>query len=448
MDLSSWDIAQRYVLGCLLLWPEETSGEVFARAKPQHFGDAAMRHLFEAARGLWEQNRPIDAVTVLGAAGGKETEALIRRCITGTATPNNLSAWLDQMASCARTSAMQEDALRILNAKEESEALAAYEHIGETLRGVGSVRHVSLAGMISSYLDRMQDGTPPDYLKFGINKLDEEIAVSLGMFVVLGADSSTGKTALALQFAYSMAAAGKRVGFFSLETPQDSLEDRLMAERQVAGIRLPQSKKKALNQLDFEAAGQAGMRADNIPLHFFFDATTLQDLRAQILQWKLDVIFVDYVQLLDAPGEERWNIVSNISMGLHRMAQQLRVTVVGLSQITPPGKGARVQITKDDLRESRQLKHDADVILLLSRATEEDDPPEARVLEVAKNKDGRCPKMMLTFEPETMTFSYHKSVQAIISEGKAVKQKASIKKEKIDFEELPMSDLPDIPFSS
>jgi len=445
VDLSSWDLAQRYVLGCLLLWPEETSGEIFQRAKPQHFGDAALRHLFEAARGLWEQNKPIDAVTVLGAAGGKETEALIRRCITETATPNNLSAWLDQMASCARISAMQVDALRIMNAKTETEALAAYEHIGETLRGVGSVRHVSLAEMVSSYLDRMQDGTPPDYLKFGIDKLDDQIAVSLGMFVVIGADSSAGKTALALQFAYSMAAAGKRVGFFSLETPQDSLEDRLMAERQFAGIRLPQSKKKELHPYDFENAARAGMKADSIPLHFFFDATSISDLRAQILRWKLDVIFVDYVQLLDAPGEERWNIVSNISMGLHRLAQQLKVTVVGLSQITPPGKGVRVQITKDDLRESRQLKHDADVILLLSRATGEDDPPEARVLEVAKNKDGRCPKMMLNFEAEQMTFSYYQSVRAVRSEGKAVKAQATVKKDKSGFEELPQGE-EDLPF--
>ena len=115
----------------------------------------------------------------------------------------------------------------------------------------------------------------------------------------------------------------------------------------------------------------------------------LQAIRARTLMRKFDVIFIDYVQLIDAPGQERWDIVTGISMSLHRMAQQLGVTVVGLSQITPAQKGGKQAPTKDDLRESRQLKQDADFILLLYPDTDEEAPPNTRILEIAKNKDGR-----------------------------------------------------------
>ena len=77
------------------------------------------------------------------------------------------------------------------------------------------------------------------------------------------------------------------------------------------------------------------MKSDGVPLRIIRKADSLERIRAVTLRRRLQVVFIDYVQLIDAPGRERWDIVTNISMGLHRMAQQLGVTVIGLSQITP-----------------------------------------------------------------------------------------------------------------
>jgi replicative DNA helicase len=64
----------------------------------------------------------------------------------------------------------------------------------------------------------------------------------------------------------------------------------------------------------------------------------------------------------------------------------------------------------DDLRESRQLKHDADAILILERC---DEFPEGRTLTIAKNKDGKRNKgMKLAFDPEHMSFRYYKRVDS------------------------------------
>lgn len=422
MALSAWTEAQRTVIGSLMLEPDITAGEIFQRARPEHFGDAALRHVFEAARKLWEDNRPIDPVTVAAACGTEDYSKLIATCMQATPSAMNFRAWLEICQSSARLSALQTEAMKIVSAEvTEESAMAAYERMGEMLRGTEDVEDLSLTELIGDYLDRMRNSTPPDYLHWGMPKLDQTLAVSPGTFVILAADSSVGKTALALQFAYHMATTGKRVGFFSIETGKESLADRLMAERQVAGIPLPVTKKKALAEDDFRRAGDAGMRSDGIPLRIIRKADTLTAIRSRTLMRKFDVIFIDYVQLIDAPGEERWNIVTDISIGLHRMAQQLGVTVIGLSQITPADKKTRQAPTKDDLRESRQLKHDAEAILILSLSQDPDDPANTRILDVAKNKDGQCGKFKLRFEPQHMTFTELVTLDSLRAEGNAVK---------------------------
>lgn len=424
MALTAWAEAQRAVIGSLMLDPELTSGEIFQGAQSAHFGDPALRHIFEAARGLWEANRPIDPVTVAAACGTDDFGKLIAECMQSMPTAVNFRAWLDICRSRARIAALQAEAMKIVSAEvTEDGAMAAYERMGELLRGTEDVEDLTLTELIGNYLDRMQDSTPPNYLSWGMGKLDEVLAVSPGKFVILAADSSVGKTALALQFAYHIASTGKRVGFFSIETDKESLADRLMAERQLAGIPLPSTKAKNLTEDDFRRAGEAGMKSDKVPLRIIRKADTLPAIRARTLMRKFEVIFVDYVQLIDAPGQERWDIVTGISMSLHRMAQQLGVTIVGLSQITPAAKGTKQAPTKDDLRESRQLKQDADVIMILSPSTEDDDPPNTRILDVAKNKDGRCGKIKLRFEAPHMTFTELITMQGLRAEGYAIKNK-------------------------
>ena len=437
MDLTAWKRAQESVIGALLIDPDYSAGLIFQSAKASHFGETELRHVFEAARELWNENRQLDAVTILDRAGS-EYEQLLRDCMINTPTARNLPAWLEICQDSARLTAMQAEALAIVNADRADDAAAAWERMGTMLQDADQGEDLSLGELIGDYCDRMQDKRPVRYLNWGIESLDRDLYVSGGQFGVIAADSSVGKTALALQFAYHMAADGHRVGFFSLETPKENLEDRLLAQYQVAGIPLPSTKRKKLTDEDLRAAGEAGMRSDQIYLRILRNYETLERIRAKTIQRRFDVIFIDYVQLIDAPGRERWDIVTNISMGLHRMAQQLGITVIGLSQITPAVKGQKAP-TKDDLRESRQLKQDADFILLLYPDTEEGVPPTARVLEIAKNKDGRCARLRMDFEPEHMTFKYHaKTMPELWSEGRAVKNLQKVKKPKAgELVELP-----------
>lgn len=448
MDLNAWKDAQRAVIGCLLV-DSRRAGEIMAAAKPEQFGEPELRHLFEAARDLWLDSRPIDPITLLDAAGEAYRE-LLAACIQETPTTANLSAWLEILRSSARLAAMQGAAAEILAASSAEDAAAAWDRVGEQLQDSEDVEDLSWGELVSDYLDRMSDKTPPRYLSWGIEQLDRIIQVSRGKFVVIGADSSVGKTALALQFAYHMASRGLRVGFFSLETDKESLTDRLMAEKQVAGINLPRSKAKALSTEDLSRAAKAGARSDDVFLRVIRKASTIEQIRSRTLQRRFDVIFIDYLQLIDAPGRERWEIVTQISMRLHRMAQQLGVVVVGLSQLTPPDKNAKRAPSKDDLRESRQLKHDADVILLLSLGT--DGEREWRELQIAKNKDGRLGRMRLDFDAEHMSFAYMETPKPnpYSEAGKHAKRMQRVHLEQYEqgsvFEELGPGEGGEIPF--
>ena len=444
MDLNAWEKAQRSVIGSLLIDPDQTAGLIFQTARASFFNDAAIRHVYDSALGLWSENRPIDAVTLQHRAGDEYRDLLVQ-CMTETPTAANLEAYMDICREASRITAMQTEAMAIISAESEASATAAWERMGAMLQDADQGEDLTISELIGDYLDRIQDKTPVRYLSWGIESLDKALYVSAGQFGVIAADSSVGKTALALQFAYHMAATGLRVGFFSLETPKESLTDRLMAEYQIAGIPLPISKRKALSEDDFRKAYEAGMKNSDTQLRILRKYETLEQIRAKTIQRRFDVIFIDYVQLINAPGRERWDIVTNISMNLHRMAQQLGVTVIGLSQVTPAVKGQKTP-TKDDLRESRQLKQDADFILLLYPNTDDDAGPNERVLEIAKNKDGRCARLMLDFKPEYMTFVYHvPNVNEMRSEARAAKEvRRSKKPEEPQFVELPggKEDLP------
>ena len=398
----AWKAAQMSVIGALLIWPDDLSGKIFHSAMASYFGEPALRHLFEAAHGLWIEQKPIDPVTVLHAAGDAHEETAAA-CMQAVPTRANVDEYLRILRDEARLYQIRLAASELQWVKNEEEALAAYEKMGQLLRETDTIEDVSWEEMVGHYLDRMNDPSPPNYLTWGIPQLDETLCVSPGDFCVLAADSSVGKTALALQFAYHMAYMGKRTLFFSLETPKEKLEDRLMAEKQVAAIPMLHTKKKALTSDDYLRAGDTGMKAGKVPLRVIRRAETLPQIQNRIIMHNADVVFIDYLQIIRHKASSRFETVTEISLELHRMANRLGVTIVALSQVTPPESG---EITIQDLRESGQIKNDAEIILLMMK---DKTFPGARKLKIGKDKDGATNKsLLLSFDPQHMTFSYAK----------------------------------------
>ena len=404
--LETWRYAQRGVIGSMLV-DARCCGTVFDRAREDFFESSACLNIFKAARSLWQNRQPVDPVTVLHALGSDAYADLLADIMLRTPSAANVEAYLDVCEEQSRMNAIHLCGMSLRVAETVDEAMQAYEQLGRTLRGLDRIEDVSLTDCISEYIDRMSDPTPPAYLTWGIPQLDALVDVSPGDFVILAAESSAGKTALALQFAYSQAAAGKRVGFFSLETRRQRLTDRLMAEPQVAGIELPRTKHKKLSPKDYERAASAGIRSDDQCLRLIRNAYTVEQIRMRTVMHGFEVIYIDYLQLIDMKGSGRTEIVTNISIARHRLAMELGVTVVALSQVSFPDKHTRKTINRYDLRESSQLLHDAEIIMILNVAA-----PDARTLTIDKFKDGDPAIMSLSFDARHMSFGYQRPPNA------------------------------------
>lgn len=397
-----YEEAQASVIGALLIDPEAVIGTVMRAVGPEDF-TGEYRSVFEAIRDIWSEGARIDPVVALSRLGDGYRDFL-RQCMTETVTCANTEAHCQIVKEQAALLRLRGFGVQLMGAADAEEARAILEDAQRLMAAKQGLRGRPIHELMTEFVTWISDPTPPDYLPWGIRQLEEDgLQAEKGDFILIGADSSVGKTALAVQLAWEQASRGKRVGFFSLETNALKLTRRLVAQR----ARIPMSalKTKSVNDNQVRDLVAFGSASGKVPL-LLYDAAGcgVADLRAAAAADRLDVLYVDYVQLLSAPGEKRWEIVTAISMGLHTMAQQLGVTVVGLSQITPPDKKSRGKPDKDDLRESKQLKQDSDIILMMALADPEN-PDSLRWLRTEKNKDGPHPSVCLRFDPEHMDFT-------------------------------------------
>ena len=395
------------VLGSMLLDPR-TVPVLLQLLTEDDFPDESARAFFFAFRSLFLERAPIDPVSVverIARHGYEERAALLMRL---TPTAANCEAYARMLRDRRQLRQIQEACMEIVDTKTDLErAKEILAQAAALLVENQRERDLSYGELISELLDRQQDKTPPDCFDWGIPALDEKLVnVGPGSFVILAADSSVGKTALALQFALSIARK-KRVGFFSYETTLAAASDRLVSND--ADVSFLRTKQKTLTSEEIARIVQAGIRSDKVDLRVMETATyTVDKIRAKTIARRFEVIFVDYLQLVPTSKKERYEAVTEVSIGLHALAQELGVTVVGLSQVTVPEKdkhGDRRYISKDDLRESRQLKQDADAILIMDLADPKDQDSD-RVLQIAKNRDGNLANLALRFDPYRMRFSY------------------------------------------
>lgn len=223
-----------------------------------------------------------------------------------------------------------------------------------------------------------------------------------GELIYLGGRPGTGKSALALGIAKHAAERGTSVLVANVEMKNRMSAQRLLAQdsRVPAGV----IKRGTFSTDQWTAFQAAVQRLSRLPLWFTDESYTLEQIAAIAGQaTDLGLIVVDYLQLLKAsPGtRERRHQVEELSKGLQRLAHTHTVPVLALSSLSRPAHGSRPSLAS--LRESGELEHDADTVLLLHR--EEDDQTGRTELIVAKARSGRVGTIDLFFHGETQTFA-------------------------------------------
>lgn len=406
--------AQVAVLGSMLI-DSDCVADVLAAVNAEMFTAPAYRTVYLAIRALFQAARPVDPVTVdaqLRETAGADYSETLRQMMEVTPTSANVMAYVDVLRRDSVVYRLQE----IGRALVETQELAACEELMAKANAAMSAKSgVEVWGareIWDSFVRRHGDKGEAEHLDWGFGFVNERVFAELGDYCVLGGYSSAGKTCLALAMALAMAKK-HRVGFFSYETSLDKLADRILCAR--AMVDFDRIKKNTLDDKAWEELGYAANKLSEAGLEIMqTSGFTVADIQSLALSRHYDVVFIDYLQLIEPDSKKGWSRpeeVGAISRGLQQLAHNHGVTVVALSQLTPDAGGKKNEApTMYSLRESKQITQDADVIFLLY-LEEAEFRNSRRVLKCDKNKDAQAgwyKKMVFrgsvqTFEPEGMT---------------------------------------------
>lgn len=390
---------QTVFIGGLTLCKRDVATEVMVEVDDSDFETKELQEAFNAIKGYWELRGYVDVVDLRETH--KNVADLIVECSKAceaecvVLSRERMGEWAKRIKENAALRRFQSLAV------ESASALTTYDDLSEIYQQMGEAMSLkaeeedawTYEDVLNDYVLHMNE--KPVYIKTGLERLDEALHISPGDFIIIGGRPSTGKTALSLQIAASMAKQNYTVYYFSLETSKRKLGARLMANQIYCPLDTVKNKAVSLNEIDGQAKNM------KMPLYIRSAAgKNVAWMKAQALRKKAQVIFVDYLQLIHETGaKDRYAAITAISIALHELAQTTGIVVVALAQLNRNPSKPGATPTNSDLRESGQIEQDADAIILLSG-----DNPDKYLFRLSKNKEGEIGDLPITFNKQIQRF--------------------------------------------
>ena len=426
--------AERSILGAILL-DNLAYNQAAEHLRPEDFSLDSHRRIYSRMIDLAESSRPIDIITLIEELErNKELQAIgdtayVSSLLDGVPDRPSIEHYVKIVrdkallrglihaanAAIARATEQSEPAEDILNDAEATIFGLSEKRIGRGFLGVQEIIKESY-GSIDLFLQRGQRITGVathyhhlDEMTSGLQKSD---------LVIVAGRPSMGKTAFAMNIAENVAIeSGKVVGVFSLEMSKEALLQRMICS--VARIDAHRFRTGTLFQDDTRKLVHGLEKLTHAPI--FIDDTpgiSISEMRAkarrlQQTRGSLDLILVDYLQLMSGGGkryENRTQEVSAISRGLKALAKELNVPVIALSQLSraPESRGGDHRPQLADLRESGSIEQDADLVMFIFREEvyKQDDPDlqgRAEII-IAKQRNGPIGRVNLAFIKHSTRF--------------------------------------------
>ena len=421
--------AELSVLGAMMLKKEAVT-QAIELLRSDEFYRQAHRVVFEAMESLVREGEPVDIVTVteslrksglLEQVGGITFLANLTNSVPSTA---NLAHYAKIVKEKAILRSLIDVSTEIAGmAYEGSEDIAvqldgAEQKILAIAGGRTTGAFTPIKDVVFDAMDRVNQLAQS---KGGITGLSTGLAtldsVTRGLqksdLIIVAARPAMGKTAFVLNLATHVALQGGTVAFFSLEMPREQLMHRIFcAEGQIDATHL------ARGELDEEEWSRLVKVADRmIKTNLYFDdtsSTTVMDIRTRARRLKaergLDLIAIDYLQLIQAPGraENRTLAVAEMTRSLKVLARELSVPIIVLSQLSRATEGrSDKRPMLSDLRESGSIGQDADIVMFLYREdyyNQDTENANITELSIAKHRNGATDTVKMFFQKEYTRF--------------------------------------------
>jgi replicative DNA helicase len=409
-DLSSPQ-AERALCCCLM--NAEHHGKVLGVClsmgiKAEHFVNPAHAAIYRAVSDLHSENEPIDFITVtkylrdsgiLEECGGA---SYVTETGIGHGIPANTRSYCAEIDETRRMRAANQLAIRIQSdLKGSIENLPEWlSRIADEASGLGSRRGqlktpTESARQFLEFYEQIETAAP--MVSCGIDAIDMQAGPFMRSdLVIVSGVTGGGKSALVNSFIDRSIDIGQCCAVFTQEMSSIQYLERIVSARKAVnmhGVRQILFKKQRVHEEVFARISDAVSDYARSNVWLVDDISELSELEGKALQIharkKLDMIVLDYAQLLSAPGDTREREVANVSKGMKNLARKLDCVAVLLSQLNDDGR----------LRESRALGHDANVVLNIER--------DDRSTWVRVSKGRSCPsgtKIPLKWIPEFTKF--------------------------------------------
>ena len=424
--------AEQAVLGSMLIDPRCVP-EVIDKLRVEDFYLRQNREIYETIYSMFNYSETIEPVMVLenmkknGYYDENQSRGYLLQLMDTTPTAANVLEYVEivkdktllrQVAETAGelTALVQEGTDSGQDVLEAAEQRIYAIRQGRAARGLTPISSV----LIEVY-DRLSELAASDSaipgLSTGLKDLDRAISgLNKSDLILLAARPGMGKTSMALNILLDAGKkSGKAVAFFSLEMSREQLAMRL-----ISGECFVDNKKLVTGKLTEQDWENVAMAADSLNRASILidddSSVTVADILAKCRRVdNLGLVVIDYLQLMQSAGgktragDNRQQIVSDISRSLKLMAKELNVPVLCLSQLSRANESRNDKRPMlSDLRESGAIEQDADIVLFLYRDgyyNKDSENPNLAECIIAKNRHGETGTVELQWMPEFTTFS-------------------------------------------
>ena len=388
--------------------------------------------MFDAMVELFNEGKPVDLVTLQDRLKEKDVPPevssldFVRDIITIVPTSANVKSYAAIVSEKAVLRRLIKTTEEIANTcyagKEPLENILAdtEKSIFDLLQNKGGQEFVPIKQVAINVLEKIEDAYKNQGTVTGIPSgfidLDYKLSgFQPSDFILIAARPSMGKTAFVLNVVdYVSVRKNLPCMVFSLEMSKEQLVNRMLSmESNVDSQKL---RTGTLTDADWDAVvegigtiGSSKLVIDDTP------GISIMELRSKCrkvkLEHGLDLVMIDYLQLMSGSGkngDNRQQEISEISRSLKAIARELSVPVIALSQLSRACETRtdhRPMLS--DLRESGAIEQDADVVMFLYRDDyynkDTDNPNTAEVI-IAKQRNGPIGTVYLGWKPELTRF--------------------------------------------
>lgn len=261
----------------------------------------------------------------------------------------------------------------------------------------------SMRTAITELYEEMENGTKTGVHTF--RNIDTILGDGMagGMFIVIGARPSVGKTAFGVNLAAEALKKEEKVtvDFFSLEMAKKEMLKRFVSrETEINSYKFVNTKLQLTQEEKNKVVAKAEW-LDDKGLNLIDDCFTLDQIERAIRRNKYDskgkyIAFIDYLQLIDVnTNEQRYLQIGKMTRKMKRLSNELDIPIVAFSQLSR-GLEARQDKTPTlaDLRESGDIEQDAHAVGFLHKDEEDEN---TIMFDLAKNRNGRTGRMPFNF---------------------------------------------------